>query len=262
MSKVHSSDGTPIAFERAGEGPPLILVGGAFNDRNSPAAGAALAGLLAPDFTVFTYDRRGRGESGDTTPYAVDREVEDLQALIDEAGGSAFVYGLSSGAVLALEAAVRAVAITRLALYEPPIMVHGSVPEPQEHVARLSELITAGQRGDAVEYFMTQVVGMPSEVVVPMRNAPFWQGLERMAHTLVYDMTITRDGSRSIERLSSITVPTLVIGGEESPSELRQAVQIVARTLLNGEAYTMTGQTHDVSPEVLAPVLKEYFVSD
>ncbi len=168
MKKVISKDGTAIAFDRSGEGPPIILVVGAFNDRST---GAPLAKLLEAHFTVFTYDRRGRGESGDTAPYAVDREVEDLEALIVEAGGSASVFGYSSGATLSLKAAARGLAITKLALYEPPLIVDDRRPRPPEDLAaQLTELVSSGRRGDAVELFQTKGVGIPVEVVAQLRQ--------------------------------------------------------------------------------------------
>ena len=173
MPKVTSHDGTPIAFERSGNGPPVILVLGAFNDRSS---GAPLAASLAQRFTVLNYDRRGRGESGDTPPYAVEREIEDLDTLISAAGGSACVFVHSSGATLALQAAARGLAITRLALHEPPIVVGDERPRPPADLAaRLAAWVATGQRGEAVELFQTAGVGIPIEVVARMRTAPFTQ---------------------------------------------------------------------------------------
>src|SRR5216683_2821644 len=166
MPNVISKDGTSIVFDRVGHGPPLILVLGAFNDRS---AGVGLAECLASRFTVINYDRRGRGASGDTLPYAVDREIEDLAALIAEAGGAAAVFGYSSGANLALQAAASGLPITKLALYEAPYLVDDDGQQPRarpNHAAQLSELIAAGRRGDAVEYFQQQMVGIPEEVVV------------------------------------------------------------------------------------------------
>lgn len=259
MRKVISKDGTTIAFDRLGEGPALILVDGALSYRAfGPMRPLAL--LLAPYFTVFTYDRRGRGDSGDTLPYAVEREVEDLEALIKEAGGSAFVYGISSGAVLALEAAALGLTIAKLALYEPPLLVDDSRPPvPEDYMTRLTELISSGRRGDAVELFMTKAVGMPAEAVAPIRNAPFWSAMEAVAHTLSYDGRIMGDYSLPTERLASVMVPTLVMGGGESPVQLRHAVQAVADTLPNAQRRTLEAQTHEVAPEALAPVLVEFF---
>ena len=258
MGKVLSRDGTTIAFERSGKGPPVILVGGALSDRSAGAAG--LAALLEPHFTVFGYDRRGRGESGDTLPYAVAREIEDLEALVNEAGGSACVYGVSSGAALALEAAARGIGITRLALFEPPFRVGESAPRPPADLTtRVAELISSGRRGEAVEFFITKAVGLPSEAVAQMRNAPMWSGLEAMAHTLVYDFAIMGDGSVPGERAVSVTIPTLVIGSETSPKWLHDAVKVVADALPNAEPCFLAGQFHSVPPETLAPVLAEFF---
>src|ERR671937_2228400 len=172
VRQVRSKDGTTIAFDQPGDGPSIILVGGAMSTRS---ASVPLAALLAPHFTVFAYDRRGRGASGDTAPYAVEREVDDLDALISAAGGSAFVFGHSSGAVLALEAAARGLAITKLALYEPPFIVDDSRPPlPKDYVAHLTELVSSGRRGEAVAYFMTTRVGLPVDAVAQMCHDPMW----------------------------------------------------------------------------------------
>ena len=181
--KVTSKDGTTIAFEQSGEGPAVILVVGAFNDR---ATGAPLAQFLSRHFTVINYDRRGRGESGDTAPYAIEREIEDLDALIAQAGGSARAFGYSSGATLALRAAAHGLAISRLALYDPPPTgAKAGLLAPQ-----LTELIAEDRRGEAVELFQTEAVGLRAAVVAQMRNAPFRPALEKMAHTLVYESII------------------------------------------------------------------------
>jgi pimeloyl-ACP methyl ester carboxylesterase len=261
MGKVISKDGTAIVFDKSGEGAAIILVSGAFTTRSQPTM-VQLAALLAPHFSVFNYDRRGRGESGDTPPYAVEREVEDLAALIKEAGGSAFVWGWSSGAALALEAAAGGLAITRLALYEPPYTVDDSRPPlPKDCVARITEMIASGRRGDAVEYFMTRTAETPAEIVAQMRNAPMWSGLEAVAHTLIYDITIM-GGNNALQtgRVASVTVPTLVIDGGASPTWMHNAAQAVAHTLPHAQRRTLPGQTHGVSAEVIAPVLEEFFM--
>src|SRR5260370_42432141 len=176
MKKVISKAGTAIAFDQSGHGPALILVTGAIAKRSDAAS---LAAHLSPDFTVFAYDRRGRGDSRDTAPYAVEREVEDIEALFAEAGGSAFVFGHSSGAVLALEAArLLPTKITKLAVYEPPFIIDDSrPPAPRDYASHLNELVSSGRRGNAVAYFMTEVGGVPSEMVAQMRQAPLWPGL-------------------------------------------------------------------------------------
>ncbi|OLC29619.1 MAG: hypothetical protein AUH31_06700 [Armatimonadetes bacterium 13_1_40CM_64_14] len=252
MSTVTSKDGTRIAFEQSGEGPAIILVVGAFNDR---ATGAPLAQFLKPHFTVFNYDRRGRGESGDTAPYAAEREIEDLDALIAKAGGSACVFGYSSGAILALRAAAQGLAIPQLALYEPP----PTGGKAGNLAPRLTELISAGRRGDAVELFQTEGVGIPAPVVAQMRKAPFRPALEKTAHTLVYESTIL--GSLPTELIASVRVPTLVIDGEESPEVMRHAAQSLAEALPDGRHRTLGGQGHDLVPAAVVPVLEEFFLA-
>ena len=252
MRTVTSKDGTRIAFDQSGDGPAIILVVGAFNDR---ATGAPLAQALEPHFTVFNYDRRGRGGSGDTAPYAVEREIEDLDALIAQAGGSARVFGYSSGAILSLRAAAHGLAISQLALYEPP----PTGTRAGQIAPQLSELIAAGRRGDAVELFQTEAVGIPASVVAQMRNAPFRPTLEKMAQTLVYESTILRSLPTGLA--ASVRLPTLVIDGEESPAVMRQAAQSLAEALPEGRYRTLKGQGHDIVPAVLAPVLEEFFLA-
>jgi pimeloyl-ACP methyl ester carboxylesterase len=259
MRKVASKDGTAIAFDLLGEGPAIVLVDSALTSRS---ANTPLAALLAPHFTVIKYNRRGRGDSGDTAPYAVEREIEDIEALIKEAGGSAFVYGISSGAVLALEAAARGSHIKKLALYEPPFMVDESGPRPPaDHEAQLTEFVSSGRRGNAVEFFMAKVVGLPAEFVAQARNASWWAAAENLAHTLVYDAAIMGDYSLPKKQLASVTAPTLVIDGEKSDVRLHHAAQAVAETLPNAQRRTLESQTHEVAPEALAPVLEEFFKS-
>lgn len=260
MKKVISKDGTAIAFDQSGEGPPIILMVGAFNDSST---GAPLAAQLSAHFTVFNYDRRGRGASGDTTPYAIEREIEDLAALITEAGGgSSSVFGYSSGAVLALKAAAHGLAISRLALYEPPFLLDDGFPKLARDVSvRLTELLSSGRRGDAVELYQTEMVGIPAEIVAQLRQAPFRPALENLAHTLVYEATILGDMSVLAQQLPSITVPTLVISGGNSQARMRSAAQTLAGALPNAQHRSLEGQTHDIVPAVLAPVLGEFFAS-
>jgi len=260
---VRSNDGTTIAFERSGEGPPVVIVGGALSDRT---AAAPLAAELSDPFTVVAYDRRGRSDSGDTPPYAVDREIEDLQALIAAVGGSAFVFGHSSGAALALEAAGRGLSITKLALYEPPFIVDDSRPPlPEDYDAHLDELVAVGRRGDAVEYFMTVAVGVPTEMVAGMRDSPAWPFMEALAHTIAYDGAVMGDAmagdTKPLERWASVTVPTLVMDGGASPDSLRNAARALVDVLPNVEHRTLEGQDHGPALEVLAPVLIEFFVA-
>jgi len=257
MRKVLSKDGTPIAFDQSGEGPPIILVVGAFNDRST---GAPLAAQLSEHFTVFNYDRRGRGASGDRMPYAIEREIEDLAALITEAGGSSSVFGYSSGAVLALKAAASGLAISRLALYEPPFLLDDGFPKLARDVsARLTELIASGRRGEGVELFQTEMVGIPAEIVAQLRHAPFRPALETIAHTLVYEATLLSDLPVLAEQLPSITVPTLVISGGNSQAKMGSAAQTLAAAHPAAQHRSLEGQTHDIVPAVLAPVLEEFF---
>ena len=251
MDKIISKDGTSIAFEKSGNGPAIILVVGAFNDR---AAGAPLAQFLERHFTVFNYDRRGRGESSDTPPYAIEREFEDLDALIAQAGGSAFVFGYSSGAILALRAAAYGLDVSQLALYEPP----PTGARAGELPPQLSALIAAGRQGDAVELFQTEAIGIPATVVAQMRNAPFRPALEKMAQTLVYESIILR--ALPAKLIASIRIPTLVIDGEESPGVMRHAAQSLAEALPDGRHRTLKGQGHDIVPAVLGPMLVEFFL--
>jgi pimeloyl-ACP methyl ester carboxylesterase len=263
MNTVTSKDGTTIAFETTGEGPPLVIVGGALSDRR---AAATQAEFLAPSFTAVTYDRRGRGDSGDTPPYAVEREVEDVEAIVEEAGGTAFALGHSSGAVLALEAAAATPGITKLVLYEPPFVVDDSRPPvPDDLVEHLDELVANGQRGEAVEYFMTVGVGVPAEAIPSMKESRYWPLLETLAHTISYDGRVMGDNMAgrplSSDRWSTVTNPALVIDGGASPPSLRNAAQALVDVLPNARRLTLEGQTHEVDPTILTPVLVGFFTS-
>jgi pimeloyl-ACP methyl ester carboxylesterase len=262
---VTSRDGTTIAYETTGSGPPVILVDGALCHR-AFGPSRPLAGQLAGDFTVITYDRRGRGESGDGEAYAVGAEVEDIEALIEAAGGSAHVYGISSGATLALEAAQRDVGIARLALYEPPFIVDdGRSPIARDYSSRLSGYIVAERRGDAVRLFMREV-GMPALLVQAMRFMPAWPKLKRVAHTLTYDAAVmqgTQDGRPLPEgRWSDVTVPTLVVAGGKSDPWMHSGAEALADALPNARLETLDGQNHMVKPKALAPMLAAFFASD
>jgi pimeloyl-ACP methyl ester carboxylesterase len=262
MKKVLSKDGTPIAFDRKGRGPAVILVDGALCFRASGPSGP-LADLLAENFTVFTYDRRGRGDSGNSATYAVEREIEDVAALIHEAGGSAFVYGISSGAALALEAANHGLAIKKLALYEAPFIVDDSRPPiPKDFMAQLNNLIAADRPGDAVKLFL-KLVGVPAIFIGLMRFMPAWSKLKSVAHTLPHDIAIVQDYQRGkplpANRWSSVTAPTLVMDGGKSPAWMRHGAQALAGVIPNARLRTLEGQTHMVKPKVLAPALAEFF---
>ncbi len=259
METVHSKDGTRIAFDRTGSGPALVCVGGALNDRGSAAP---LAGLLAGRHTVLAYDRRGRGDSGDTPPYAVDREIEDLAAVLGAAGGSAAVYGMSSGAVLALRAAAAGLPVTRLALFEPPF--HSGhddrLTRARAYNTELTGLLADGRRGDALALFM-EGVGMPREMVAQARNSPMWAALEALAPTLAYDSAVmddARGGAMPEALIARVSAPALVVDGGDSPAWMRDTARRVAALLPAGTHRTLDGQTHDVAPEVLAPVLADF----
>lgn len=281
MRTVISKDGTTIAFDQSGAGPALLLVSGALGVSSHPM-GAQLVELLAQRFTVYHYDRRGRGDSGDTPPYAVAREVEDIEALIDDAGGSAYVYGLSSGAVLALEAACRLPhKVKKLALYEPPLIIDDSRPPvPKDYVEQLNAAIAAGRPGDAVEIFMTKALLIPAEFVAQMRNAPMgevfdtamkppeWVEMEKVAHTLAYDGVImgeTMSGKplpvERVKQWAAATMPTLVVTGELSEPFFHDGAQALVAVLPNALRRILQGQHHAVEPAALAPMLVEFFTN-
>lgn len=249
MYSVVSKDGTKIAYDKVGQGPALILVTGAFSYRKFPAQ-VKLANLLAEYFTVYNYDRRGRGDSGDTQPYDIVREIEDLQAIMDEAGGSAYVWGLSSGAALALQAAEKGANITKLALHEPPFVVNAEDPKPPGNfLKQTTELIAADNRAEAVKFFMTKGMGAPSFVVTMMRVMPgVWSKLLDVAHTLPYDAALL-DGFMEGKALPSeqwrkVTVPTLVMEGTESPASLRNSAKELAGVLPNAQLLSKKGLGH------------------
>ena len=263
METVISKDGTQIAYDKTGQGPTLIIVAGAFQGR---VAMAAYADPLSKNFTVYNYDRRGRGDSGDTQPYAIEREIEDLDALIQEAGGSAFVFGGSSGGVLTLDAAAYGLNITKLAVYEPPFVVDDSrVPVAEDMVDQLKNMIASGRKGDAAETFMTKGSLMPAEAVAGMRSQPFWTEVEAVAHTLVYDATIMEGTMRGAPlpatRWSAVTIPTLVIYGGEGPAWSRYAAESLVALLPHAEGKALQGQFHTLTPDALTPVLEKFFLA-
>jgi pimeloyl-ACP methyl ester carboxylesterase len=256
-----SSDGTSIAYTKAGSGPPLVLVDGAFCFRaNGPAT--QLVPLLAQHFTVFAYDRRGRGESGNTAPYAVDREIEDLRAIAREAGDSPYVLGISSGAALSLRAVASGVRVKKLALYEPPYLSPDARTRTiEQDKNRLQQILSTGDRAGATRFFLTDVVGAPKAFVyaMPLLMYGAWKNCKSVANTLPYDLTIISDRSVLNERKAAVQVPTLVIGGEKSPKELRDAVSTVANALPNAHSRFLPGQNHNVSGKALAPALTDFF---
>jgi pimeloyl-ACP methyl ester carboxylesterase len=262
MAVVISKDGTRIGFDRQGQGPPLLLVDGAMCYRDSGPM-KPLAALLAPHFTVFTYDRRGRGESGDTQPWSLEREVEDIAALVREAGEPVYLYGISSGAVLALEAADRGVPIRKLALYEAPLMVDDSRPPlGEDFLPRMKQLIAQNRRGDAVKMFM-KAVGVPAIGILVMRLMPAWKKLTAIGHTLQYDLGFTHpyQQGRSLPAgiWSGATMPSLVMDGGKSPAWMRNAQAAIAGVLPRATARTLPGQNHMVGAKAMAPELIEFF---
>ena len=249
---VTSADGTSIFFEQRGSGAPVLLVGGAFNDRTTVAG---LAEVLAGDFTTIAYDRRGRGSSGDAAEYAVEREIEDIAALIAEVGGTASVFGHSSGAILALEAAAAGLPIGKLVAYEPP---YATSEHPRGDVLdEVRAQLAAGDRDGAVATFL-QVAGTPAEMVEGMKQAPVWGWFTALAHTLPYDLTICGPGARPrTDHLAKISIPTLVIGGGASDEALQSGARAAAELIPGARHETLAGQDHGVLqfPETLKDLL-------
>ncbi|MCL4249903.1 MAG: alpha/beta hydrolase [Anaerolineae bacterium] len=260
MSTVTSKDGTAIGYEKLGAGAPVILVDGAFCYRQFGPMGA-LAPLLSPHFTVYMYDRRGRGASGDTLPYALEREIEDIDALINVAGGSACVYGISSGAALALEATIQLGSkIKKLAMYEAP---YNAEPGAREQWATyrhgLDEALSAGRPGDAVAHFMA-LVGTPPDQLEGMRQMPMWPMLEAVAPTLAYDATaLGDDRTAPLAQAANVHVPTLVMSGDAGFPFMAATARAISEAMPNAQFRSLPGQTHDVAAEVIAPVLVEFF---
>jgi pimeloyl-ACP methyl ester carboxylesterase len=258
QSSVRSADGTSIGYEAAGAGEALIFITGASNDRTTAAP---LAAALTDSFTCISYDRRGRGASGDTRPYDIRREVEDIEALLGLCGGRAHVFGYSSGAILALRAAVEGVDFQSLVLYEPPLFMAGGTPvSTEEHVQRLESLVAAGRPGDAMEYFQTAVVGLPAAALEGQRQAPYWPWLEAIAPTLAYDQAICGDQSLSVEALARVSIPSYVLSGDATFPGLAEAAKAVSALVPGGIWRNIAGQGHDLSPDALAPVLRELLV--
>lgn len=261
MQQAFSKDGTRIAYDKMGKGPAVIVVNGALSTRSSSAE---LAQLLAPHFTVYSYDRRGRGDSTDTKPYSVMREIEDLEAIIDAAGGSVYVYGKSSGASLALEAAsVLGTKIKKLAIYEAPYSeAEGAAKEWREFRSKFDALLAADRRADAVTSFM-KFVGAPDKAIAEMKASPAWPGMEAMAPTLAYDNAVVGDDrSVPVGRAAKIKAITLVMDGGASLQAMpfmRPTADKIAKAIPGAQRRTVEGQAHDVSAKALVPILVEFF---
>lgn len=265
MKTLTSKDGTTIAFDQSGTGPALILVGGMFEQRamDSETAKLAVFPLLTEHFTLFHYDRRGRGDSSDTLPYAVEREIEDIEALIDQAGGRACVFGISSGAALALEAAVALGSkIQRLALYEPPYNDdHDARQAWRAFRTQLAQALAEGRHSDAVGLFMG-LLGVPAEQLDEMRQYPIWPMWEAIAPTIGYDAAVLgEEASVPVEQAARVIMPALVINGSESYPFMHETAAALAHAMPYGEHRILAGQTHEVTPEAIAPVLVEFFTS-
>jgi pimeloyl-ACP methyl ester carboxylesterase len=265
MNTVRSADGTTIAFTQEGQGPPLILIDGAMCSRSFGPM-SKLAAQLTSRFTVYTYDRRGRGASGDTVPYSADREVEDIEALVARAGETVFVHGTSSGSALALQAAKRIPGIGKLAVYEPPFIIDGTrTPIPDGYLDGLNRLVADGRKGEAVKMFM-RFVGTPAFVTAVMPFTPVWPKLKAVAHTLPYDITIMQDHQRGTPFMAAewaaVKVPTLVAAGGNSPAWMTNATRALADALPDARYHTLPGQTHMVKPQAIAPALTEFFLGN
>lgn len=263
VEKVISKDGTQIAFERIGEGPTLVLVDGAFGQRAMDADKTNLAKqpALVEHFTVFRYDRRGRGESTDTQPFSVQREIEDIEALIEKGGGAAFLYGISSGAALALEATVAlGNKVKKLAIYEAPYNNEEMGRKNWVDYRKKLDEYLPDRKGDAVGAFM-MLLGMPAEHLEGMRQSPMWPMLESVAHTLEYDAAaMGAEAAVPVEKAKQIQVPTLVMDGSATEWPfMHVTAQKLAEAIPNARYQTLEGQTHEVSADVLAPVLIEFF---
>lgn len=258
MEHVLSADGTSIAVERSGAGPTLVIVVGAFCDRTTTVA---LTPLLADRFTVYEYDRRGRGDSGDTTPYAIAREVEDLAAVIGASGGSAFVYGHSSGAALALEAAAAGQPIGKLAVYEPPYTGDEVDDGSGTMLSRIESALADGDPDLAAQFFM-QGVGTPDHVITMMKAGPGWARMRALAPTLPYDLILSAHGSALVPTLASVSVPTLAMAGGGSFPWAFEGAEKLAATMPNARAQSLPGQSHAPADDLIAAALGAFFTDD
>ena len=259
MQTVTSSDGTRIAYDVYGEGEPIILVEGAFCGRHFGPTNK-LAAELGKHFRVYHYDRRARGDSGPSTDYRLDRELEDLRAMLAEAGGSAALVGFSSGACLAIEAAAAGLPVTRLAFYEPPYMVGPKARKvPADFEAAVQQLVADGRNGDAVAYFMTKLIGMPSIFLLPMKFTRMWPVLSAQAPSLPFDMAAVNGFKAPLERMRRIGVPTLAMHGSKTMPVLVDSTALCARTIPGAGHVVLPGQTHEVKADAIAPELIRFF---
>lgn len=259
MPNVISADGTKIAYEREGTGPLLIMVDGALCSR-SMGPMKSIAKLLSSNFSVVRYDRRGRNDSGDTIPYSIDREVEDLASLIKHLNEAPFIFGISSGAVLILHAAIHGLQFRKIALFEPPATpVSASATQFQDHTSQLRAFVDSDRADLAVKYFLSKMVGVPKFVISVMQILPMWTKLKKLGKTLPYDAIITRPGVLTSLKLKSILTPTLVLWGQKSPPFMKEAASQIAENLPQAKTQELPKQNHNASAKSLAPALINFF---
>jgi pimeloyl-ACP methyl ester carboxylesterase len=261
MAQIKSKDGTRIAFDKTGSGPAIIVVNGALSYREVYSDNP-LVSALSKDFTIYTYDRRGRGESTDTKPYNVEREIEDIEALINDAGGSAHLYGVSSGAALSLLAAARLgeAKVPKLVLYEPPYVTVSEKDKQhfENQGKRIGEMIKSGNRGDAMAFHFT-AIGTPPEALEKLRKTPEWPLMENVEHTLAYDYAVLNDGAIPVDAAKGATMPALVMYGEKSFDFMKDVAKNLSKTMPNAEWKALKDQAHQPSPKIIVPVLAEFF---
>jgi pimeloyl-ACP methyl ester carboxylesterase len=264
VQTVTSKDGTQIAFDKVGSGPAVILVNGAMAYRAFDPTLGQLAELLDKDFTVYNYDRRGRGESSDTKPFIKQREIEDVQALIEDAGGEAMLFGISSGGTIALETTAVTPGVGKVAVYEVPFIVDDSREPLKDYEGHTSKLVADGKLDELLEYFITKVAGMPAEYIGGMKqDQDMWGGMKAIAPTIPYDAVFMGEFMQGkplpANHWAKVTVPVLVADGGASPTWLHNAADALAKVLPHASRQTLEGQTHMVDPKVLAPVIAEFF---
>jgi pimeloyl-ACP methyl ester carboxylesterase len=255
IQTVTSRDGTTLAADVTGSGPALVLICGGSVDRGS---NVGLAAALSNDFTVWNFDRRGRGDSSDTPPYAVEREIEDVEAVIEAAGGHAHLYGTSSGAGLALEVAAAGANVDRLVLWEPPYSIDPAGRPPRDSAERLERMVAEGRRDDAATFFMVEMVGLPADFAAFARTQPWWQGQLALAHTLAYDARIMGDYSVPTEKAARVTAPTLILTGGSSFALFRPTAEALVAAMPNARSAILDGQEHNVDPTVLGPAMTDF----
>ncbi|MEA2606519.1 MAG: hypothetical protein QOI00_1276 [Chloroflexota bacterium] len=254
-STVTSSDGTKIAVDIAGSGPAVVLVSGGSVDRGS---NAGLADALNGEFTTYNYDRRGRGDSGDTAPYAVQREIEDIEAVIALAGGHAHLFGSSSGAGLAFEAAAAGAPIDKLVLWEPPYNLDPAGRPPADSVEQLDRMVAEGRRGDAATFFMVDMVRLPADFAAFAKTQPWWPGQEAIAHTLAYDARVMGDYSVPTATAARIAVPTLILTGGASFPFFKPTAAALVDAMPDARTAELPEQQHNVDPTVLGPAMADF----